>query len=51
MAAALASLVALQIFYIAGLDGVPKLIVLVGTAILNVVLFRFLRQQIGEPSR
>ncbi len=45
MAAALASLVALQIFYIAGLDGVPKLIVLVCAAGLNFVVYRSLRAQ------
>ena len=48
MAAALATLVVLQIFYIAGLDGVPKLLVLVATGAVNYLLYRVLRKQTAQ---
>jgi len=45
IAAALVAVVALQAFYLAGLDGVPKLAVLVLSAVIDLVLFRLVRKQ------
>ena len=46
IAAALVALAGLQVFYIAGLDGIPKLVVLVGTAAVNYALFRVVSRQL-----
>jgi len=48
IAAALASLAVLQIFYISGLDGVPKLLVLIGACILNFGVFTVVRRQLAQ---
>ncbi len=47
IAAALVALAGLQIFYISGLDGLPKLGVLVASAFVNYVLFRVVRRQLA----
>ncbi len=46
VAAALVALVSLQLFYIAGLDGVAKLGVIVATAVVNYLIFRVVRRQL-----
>ncbi|MGB5758611.1 MAG: oligopeptide/dipeptide ABC transporter ATP-binding protein [Acidimicrobiales bacterium] len=46
IAAALVALVGLEVFYIAGLDGIPKLLVLIGTVAVNYALFRVVRRQL-----
>ncbi len=46
IAAALVALAGLQIFYIAGLDGLPKLGVLVATGVVNYALFRVVSRQL-----
>ena len=46
IAAALLALVGLEVFYISGLDGVPKLLVLLATAAVNFVLFKMVRRQL-----
>ncbi|MGF1598654.1 MAG: oligopeptide/dipeptide ABC transporter ATP-binding protein [Acidimicrobiales bacterium] len=46
VAAALVALVGLELFYIAGLDGLAKLGVLVGAAAINVAFFRLVRRQL-----
>jgi len=45
VAAALASMTFLQLFYISGLDGKAKLAVLVGAAVVDYAVFRVLRRQ------
>ena len=45
VAAALVAIVGLQLFYISGLDGIPKLGVLLLSAAINYGLFRLVRQQ------
>ena len=47
VAAALVATFGLELFYISGLDGVPKLVVLVGAAALNIALFRVVRRQLA----
>jgi len=47
VAAALAALFALQVFYICGLDGVPKLAVLIASAIVNFVIYRIVKRQLS----
>ena len=47
IAAALVALVLLQIFYISGLDGLPKLGVLLAAAVVNYLLFRVVRRQLA----
>ena len=50
----LGRLFGLQIFYIAGLDGMPKLGVLVATAVVNYGLYRLMRQEsagVGDELR
>ncbi len=46
IAAALVALVGLEVFYIAGLDGIPKLLVLIGTVAVNYALYRVVRRQL-----
>ena len=46
VAAALVALVSLELFYIAGLDGVAKLGAIVGTAAVNFVIFRLVRTRL-----
>ncbi|MGH1492223.1 MAG: oligopeptide/dipeptide ABC transporter ATP-binding protein [Acidimicrobiales bacterium] len=46
IAAALVALACLQVFYISGLDGIPKLGVLVAAGVVNYVLFRVVRRQL-----
>ncbi len=46
IAAALVALVGLQIFYVAGLDGIPKLIVLLAAVAVDYALFRLVRRQL-----
>ncbi len=47
VAAALVGLVGLQLFYISGLDGVPKIGVLVASAAVNAVLYVIVRRQLA----
>jgi len=47
VALALASAAALQVFYISGLDGVTKLAVLIGAAIVNLIVWRIVKRQLG----
>jgi len=47
VAAALATLAAVEVFYISGLDGVPKLIMLGGSVIVNTAIFTVLRGQLA----
>ncbi len=46
IAAALVAVVGLQIFFITGLDGIPKLAVLVATVAINYGLYRVVRRQL-----
>ena len=47
IAAALVALVAVELFYISGLDGTAKLGVIVATAVVNFLLFRLVRRQLA----
>lgn len=47
VAAALATLVTLQIFYVSGLDGVPKLLMLGGCVVVNTLVFLVLRGRLA----
>lgn len=47
VAAALAAIFALQLFYISGLDGVPKLLVLTAAVAIDFVLYRIVRRQLA----
>ena len=47
VAAALVALVALQLFYISGLDGTAKLAVIVGSAVINYLIFRLVKRQLA----
>lgn len=51
VAAALAALVALQVFYISGLDGTAKLGVLIATAIANFVIYKVLKRQLDARQK
>jgi oligopeptide/dipeptide ABC transporter ATP-binding protein len=46
VAAALVALVAMQLFYIAGLDGNAKLAVIVGAVVANYLIYRVVRRQL-----
>ena len=46
IAGALVGVAALELFYISGLDGIPKLIVLVASAAVNYGLYRVVRRQL-----
>ena len=46
VAAALVALVTLQLFYIAGLDGTAKLAVIVGTVVVNALIYRVVKRQL-----
>jgi oligopeptide/dipeptide ABC transporter ATP-binding protein len=46
IAGALVALVVLEVFYISGLDGVPKLLVLVGAAAANYAIYRLVSRQL-----
>lgn len=46
IAGALVGVAGLELFYISGLDGVPKLLVLLGTVAINLALYRVVRRQL-----
>ncbi len=48
VAVALAAIFGVQLFYIAGLDGVPKLGVIVASAVFDYLLFLVVRRQLGR---